>query len=476
MAAERAALDENSKWVMMGVTNDASLFPTMLRVDPSTKRLLVDAGSITTSAANVGATGAAVPTSAAYNGLLDGSGNLIGEKQVVNATDSAGAGIQAVGMLAQFDNVAPTAITENQFGNLRMSNNRNLFVNIRDNAGNERGLNIDTSGQLAVTIAASQTVGLVAGSALVGKFGLDQTTPGTTNAIAIAQINAATTLAGNGATGTGSLRVTNASDNSAIALWGHGATGAAVPANAVLNGISDAGTMRAILQAANALDSTGTGIPTAQLVGQFDDVTPGTVTENRFGNIRMSVRREIYGQIRDAAGNERGANVNASNELVTGGGIAHDGADSGNPLKLGLYATTTNRTRVASADRVDAIADTAGRQVSVLGQVRDLRGKQTTTISASTSETTIVTAAASTFNDLVALVISNTSATAARVDIRDTTAGSVLFSLYIPAGDMRGFSLSGFSIPQTTVNTNWTAQSSASVTDLRVLAIFEKNI
>ena len=108
------------------------------------------------------------------------------------------------------------------------------------------------------------------------------------------------------------------------------------------------------------------------------------------------------------------------------------------------------------------------------GTIRDLVGTQTTTISASTSETTIVTAAASTFNDITALVCSNTSATAARIDFRDTTAGSVLFSVYVPAGDVRGVAFQR-PVPQTTVNTNWTAQSSASVTDLRIYATFDKN-
>lgn len=65
----------------------------------------------------------------------------------------------------------------------------------------------------------------------------------------------------------------------------------------------------------NAVDSVGTGIQATGILAQFDDTSPGTVTENRFGNIRMSVRREIYGQIRDAAGNERGANVDSNNNL-----------------------------------------------------------------------------------------------------------------------------------------------------------------
>lgn len=161
---------------------------------------------------------------------------------------------------------------------------------------------------------------------------------------------------------------------------------------------------------------------------------------------------------------------------LTGSGIAHDGADSGNPHKVGAYATNANRTRVANADRTDLIADLAGRLVVQLGHVREMRGKQTTTISASTSETTIVTAAASTYKDLVALIISNTStSTNTRIDFRDTTAGTVLFSLQAPANQTVGFSLAGHSIPQTTVNTNWTAQCGTSTTDIRILAIFENN-
>lgn len=94
------------------------------------------------------------------------------------------------------------------------------------------------------------------------------------------------------------------------------ATGSAVPANAFYNGISDGTNLRGVLGAANALNSTGAGVPVAQIVGQFDDVSPTAITENQFGNIRMSANRNLYGTIRDAAGNERGANVTASNELV----------------------------------------------------------------------------------------------------------------------------------------------------------------
>lgn len=121
-----------------------------------------------------------------------------------------------------------------------------------------------------------------------------------------------------------------------------------------------------------------------------------------------------------------------------------------------------------------AIGDKFGRQIILNNAIRDTMASQTTTISASTSETTIITAAASTFKDLSALMISNTSATAARVDIRDTTAGSVIFQVYVPAGDVRGITLTS-PWPQTSVNSNWTAQSSASVTDLRISCQFINN-
>lgn len=75
-------------------------------------------------------------------------------REVANATNSTGTGIAAAGLLAQFDDTSPTSITENQFGNMRMSANRNLYGTIRDAAGNERGANVDASNNLMVNIGA----------------------------------------------------------------------------------------------------------------------------------------------------------------------------------------------------------------------------------------------------------------------------------------------------------------------------------
>lgn len=76
---------------------------------------------------------------------------------------------------------------------------------------------LDTS---AATVKIDQTtpgttnaVALTAGTALVGKVGIDQTTVGTTNAVSLAQIGANTVSSGNGTSGTGTLRVSIASDS-----------------------------------------------------------------------------------------------------------------------------------------------------------------------------------------------------------------------------------------------------------------------
>lgn len=145
-----------------------------------------------------------------------------------------------------------------------------------------------------------------------------------------------------------------------------------------------------------------------------------------------------------------------------------------NPLTIGGLAKTALPTAVTDGQVVNRMLDKYGRAVIIPQAPRDLVGTQTTTISASTSETTIVTAAASIFNDICTIFVANTSATAARVDFRDDTAGTVIFSIYAPAGATTGF-CPGVPVPQTAVNKNWTAQSSASVTDLRIFVEFVKN-
>lgn len=163
------------------------------------------------------------------------------------------------------------------------------------------------------------------------------------------------------------------------------------------------------------------------------------------------------------------------NQLVVGN-LPNDAVDVGNPVKIGGQARTTNPTAVADADRVNAMFDKQGKQIVRTVAPRELVTDTTTTITASTSETTILAAGAGgVFHDITMLTVANTSATDVRIDFRSATAGAVRFSWLVPAGSTIG-GVMQTPINQTTAANNWTAQSSASVTDLRIFAQAAKNL
>ena len=133
----------------------------------------------------------------------------------------------------------------------------------------------------------------------------------------------------------------------------------------------------------------------------------------------------------------------------------HGEPDTGVPLGVGGKARSANPTKVDSGDRVSFFADLVGRLVVVLNQVRELVTGQTTSL-ANGTETTIVTAVAATYNDLVLVACHNNSTAAITVSFRDVAAGTVRFMMTVPASDSRVLRFN-IPLPQTTVNTAWTA-------------------
>lgn len=85
--------------------------------------------------------------------------------------------------------------------------------------------------------------------------------------------------------------------------------------------------------------------------GQFDDVSPGALTEDRMGIQRMSANRNAYSTIRDAAGNERGVNVTVDNALkVDNSGVTQSVTTAPSTTTFNAKATvTTAGTRVQLA-------------------------------------------------------------------------------------------------------------------------------
>lgn len=107
-------------------------------------------------------------------------------------------------------------------------------------------------------------------------------------------------------------------------------------------------------QVANAQDTAGNGVAAAGLLAQLDDTSPSTVTENQFGPLRMGAKRSLHTQLRDAAGNDRGANVNASNQLS----VSVDNTAGVNVAQVGAATVLTgNGTAGSGAIRVCVASD-----------------------------------------------------------------------------------------------------------------------
>lgn len=223
-------------------------------------------------------------------------------------------------------------------------------------------------------------------------------------------------------------------------------------------------TRLATLSAKTADYDTGAGSDTVAMVGVAFPASGGAVAGFTTSN---------PGQVSMATG------LNSTDDTVgVVGTVAHDGVDSGNPVKVGFKARTTNPTAVSDGDRADATSDKIGRQVVVIGQVRDLRASQRAVMT-DTTETTIVTAAASVFHDLRGLILANGSTTDVEVDIRDDTGGTVIMTFAVKAGTTGG-AMFVQSTPQTATNKNWTAKCSASPSGggahLVATAFYETNV
>lgn len=166
----------------------------------------------------------------------------------------------------------------------------------------------------------------------------------------------------------------------------------------------------------------------------FDDVTPDSVNEGDIGAVRMSGNRNLYVQVRDAAGNERGLNIDANGRLggVPDGNVAHDAADSGNPLKIGGKAETTVRAAVADGDRVDAWFDEYGAQAALdAGSAYD--EARANVSSADLTTAADLTAAPTSGQKIVVSDLFVSADTAMRLDFLEETSGTVILSLYLTA-------------------------------------------
>lgn len=164
---------------------------------------------------------------------------------------------------------------------------------------------------------------------------------------------------------------------------------------------------------------------------------------------------------------------------VTATGVAGTAAQgataSGNPVFTGGVAKTAQPAARTDGQMVAPLLSKVGHTIVMHGQIRDLNDTNAPVTLTTTTETTLVAAVAAVFNDLYSLTIANTSATGVRVDLRSVTAGAIVDSFWIPANTTLQFN-PAVHYKQATVNTAWTVQLSAAVTDVRISARTVRNI
>lgn len=240
-------------------------------------------------------------------------------------------------------------------------------------------------------------------------------------------------------------------------------------------------------------DVNVTNFPASQPISGTVTANQGTAGVTRWLVDGSGVTQPVSGTITANAGTNLNTSLLALDTTLTGGntkvkitgnaGGLFDAATAAavpaNALYLGVRAITANPTNSTGGNLVGAIADKAGRLVTTPGHVRDLVGTQTTTISASAAETTIITAgAAGVFNDISALIITWSGTAVATWSLRDATAGTVRAVFDSPATVGTAPLILHFPVPlpQTTAASNWTlTASTATSTGAHIYAVYLKN-
>lgn len=159
-----------------------------------------------------------------------------------------------------------------------------------------------------------------------------------------------------------------------------------------------------------------------------------------------------------------GAAVDVKRQPGSAGDIAHDSADSGNPVKVGskARATLSDVTLVAANDRTDNYADLDGVQLvrgdaphgdRVSGNATNTDGTSTQCLAASGSGVKTV---------LTDITIANSSATAVTVDIKD--GATTKWTFPVPAGGGVVFSWKSGLVG--TANTAWNFDPSTGVSTI----------
>lgn len=340
---------------------------------------------VTTEVAPVG-TGVGA-TSITSNGMYFAQTGGLGFRLRVSAYDGS-ATISANVLFRGFPANPLFPATQPVSGTVAATQSGTWSVRMQDGSGNALG---STGGALNINISSGS---------------ISNTSFGCTNLPAMVDTNS-------GNAGASTLRSVIATNNPAIATWGHGATGSAVPANGVYQGINVAGNLRG---------QTGVN-PTGTVYAAQTDLSSvaGTVTDTNSGN--------------KSAGTQRTILATDSVALPAWGHGATSATAPSGATQGGVLGKTALPTAVTDGQMAAAMGDKYGRQI-VRGAPRDLMGRGATS-SSSTSGTLINAGGTGTYRDIYRLILANSSATQVTVGISD---GTITTNFVVAAGQTVGFS------------------------------------
>lgn len=133
---------------------------------------------------------------------------------------------------------------------------------------------------------------------------------------------------------------------------------------------------------------------------------------------------------------------------VVAGDIAHDGADSGNPSKVGGRARSSEMAVVSNNDRADFITDLVGKQIVLpyANPENFVSGVITSAMTGTTSTSLIAAPASGLRNYITQITVSNAHATVGTdIIIQDGSGGTTLYN--IPAAAVYGGAVITFPTP-----------------------------
>lgn len=337
------------------------------------------------------------------------------------------------------------------------------------------------AGVAPVSAATGLLVSIAAGSAVMGHVitdsgsttvlgansGVDIGKLTANQSVNISQINGITPLMGNGVTGTGSQRVTIASDNTAFAV---NATLSAETTKVIgtvniaaaqtitvtqatganLHTVIDSGTVTTVSTVTNLAQMngaallmgngvTGTGSQRVTIASdntpfsiKIDQTTPGTTNAVSIAQI----------------GGTTIVNGGVAGSQSVGGTVATNVAITANPLNLGAQAVSSENAAVTTARQVQLVADLVGKLIVLpyANPENFVSGAITSAMTGTTSTSLIGAPASGLRNYITQITVSNAHATQGTdVIIQDGSGGTTLYT--IPAAAVYGGAVVTFPTP-----------------------------